>query len=116
ESHTLTLHDALPILVTTYVPACGYTALQSAFPEAQMQTAPLDTHISRFSESITDFDAIGFGMGDGTHQETERALHELLEQHKLAAEVPPILFDSDAINIFAKNTSCHALLLPCSIF
>src|SRR5690606_4165406 len=102
-------------LVTTYVPACGYTALQSAFPEAQMQTAPLDTHISRFSESITEFDAIGFGMGAGTHQETERALHELLEQLKLAAEVPPMLFDADAINILARNPSWHALLPPGSI-
>src|SRR5690606_11464436 len=78
-------------LVTAYIPSCGYTILQSAFPGAQVQTDPLDTHISMFSEYITDFDAIGFGMGAGTHHDTESALHQLFERFKLTSEIPPLL-------------------------
>jgi len=102
-------------LVTAYIPSCGYTILQSAFPEAQVQTDPLDTHISMFSEYITDFDAIGFGMGAGTHHDTESALHQLFERFKLTSEIPPLLFDADAINILAKNPAWHPLIPPGSI-
>lgn len=102
-------------LVTAYIPACGYSILQSAFPEAQVQTDPLETHISIFPEQITDYHAVGIGMGMGTHQDTERALRQLFERFKLTSETPAILFDADAINILAKNPDWHALIPPNSI-
>jgi hydroxyethylthiazole kinase-like uncharacterized protein yjeF len=102
-------------LVTAYIPACGYSILQSTFPEAQVQTDPLETHISMFREQLTDYNAVGIGMGMGTHQDTENALRQLFEQLKLTPEIPPLLFDADAINILAKNTDWHALIPPNSI-
>lgn len=102
-------------LVTAYIPACGYSILQSAFPEAQVQTAPLETHISMFPGQITDYDAIGMGMGMGTHPDTESALHQLFEEFKLTSEIPPLLFDADAINMLAKNPDWHMLIPSNSI-
>ncbi len=102
-------------LVTTYIPACGYSILQSAFPEAQVQTDPLETHISLFPEQLADYSAIGMGMGMGTHQDTENALRQLFERFKLMSETPALLFDADAINILAKNPDWHTLLPSNSI-
>src|SRR5690606_7887115 len=75
----------------------------------------LETHISMFREQLTDYNAVGIGMGMGTHQDTENALRQLFEQLKLTPEIPPLLFDADAINILAKNTDWHALIPPNSI-
>lgn len=102
-------------LVTAYVPICGYTILQSAFPEAQVQTAPLDTHISMFPEDIMDYSAIGLGMGLGMHHDSEIALRQLLEQFRLTSRTPALLLDADAINILAKNPDWHVLIPPNSI-
>lgn len=102
-------------LVTAYVPTCGYAVLQSSFPEAQVQTAPLDTHINMFPEDIVDYSAIGIGMGLGTHHDSENALRQLLEQFRLTSQTPVLLLDADAINILAKNPDWHALIPPNSI-
>lgn len=102
-------------LVTAYIPACGYSILQSAFPEAQVQTDPLETHISMFPEQLTAYNAIGIGMGMGTHQDTESALRQLFERFKLMSETPALLFDADAINILSKNPDWHALIPSNSI-
>src|SRR5690606_25612152 len=102
-------------LETAYIPACGYSILQSAFPEAQVQTDPLETHISMFPENITDYQAVGIGMGMGTHQDTAGALRKLLEWFRLKPKTPALLFDADAINILAKNPDWHALIPPNSI-
>jgi len=104
-------------LVTAYIPACGYIVLQSAFPEAQVQTDPTDTHISLFPEQMMGYDAIGVGMGLGTHRDSEKALLQLLEQFGATARArkPSLLLDADAINILAKNPDWHDLIPPHSI-
>lgn len=101
-------------MITTYLPACGYSIIQSAFPEAQVQTDALETHISTIPEQITKYNAIGVGMGMGTHPDTEKALFQLLKQHSLTSKVS-VLFDADAINILAKNPDWHALIPSYSI-
>lgn len=102
-------------LITAYIPTCGYTVLQSAFPEAQVQTDPLETHISMLPEQITDYDAVGIGMGMGTHPDTENTLRQLFERFKLTSKIPAMLFDADAINILARNPDWHALIPSNSI-
>lgn len=102
-------------LVTAYVPACGYTILQSAFPEAQVETDPLNTHISMFPEDIMAYSAIGLGMGLGTHPDSESALRQLFERFRLTSETPALLLDADAINILAANPEWHVLIPPHSI-
>lgn len=102
-------------LVTAYVPTSGYTVLQSAFPEAQVETDPLDTHISMFPENIMAYSAIGLGMGLGTHSDSERALRQLFERFRLTSETPALLLDADAINILAANPDWHVLIPPYSI-
>lgn len=102
-------------LVTAYMPTCGYTVLQSAFPEAQVQTDPFETHLSMFPRQLTGYQAIGVGMGMGTQLDTERAFHQFLKRFGRGAEDPALLLDADAINLLARNPSWQTLLPPNSI-
>lgn len=102
-------------LVTAYVPTCGYTIIQSAFPEAQVQTDPQETHISLFAEDFANADALGIGMGMGTHQDTEIAMRQFLERFKFINKAPTLLFDADAINILAKHPDWHTFIPKNSI-
>ncbi|PRD56545.1 NAD(P)H-hydrate dehydratase [Sphingobacterium gobiense] len=102
-------------MITTYLPACGYAIVQSAFPEAQVQTDTAETHISMIPDQITKYQAIGIGMGMGTHPDTENALLQLFERLKLMSAPPALLLDADAINILAKNPDWHALIPSHSI-
>ena len=86
-------------LVTAYVPKCGYTILQSSFPEAMVLT-DIDKNI------ITDIDynieptVIGFGVGIGTDNLTITAFESFLKLNKL-----PLVIDADGLNILSKNKS-----------
>lgn len=91
-------------LVTAFVPKCGYTVLQTAFPEAMVITDKDD-------ETITDitFDleptSIGFGIGAGTDAKTIAAFETFLKTNKT-----PLVIDADGLNMLAKKTSLLKLL------
>ncbi|KAB1071392.1 NAD(P)H-hydrate dehydratase [Tamlana haliotis] len=84
-------------LVTAYIPKCGYTVLQTAFPEAMVIT---DSH----EEKITDinFDikpnVIGVGVGLGTDEATIAAFETFLKTNKT-----PLVIDADGLNILSKK-------------
>ena len=91
-------------LVTAYLPECGYTIIQTAFPEAMALTDG-DKHITKISFDIEP-KAIGLGPGIGQHPETQQAIHDFLE----IASVP-LVIDADALNILSYNKE-WLMLLP----
>lgn len=90
-------------LVTAYLPKCGYTVVQSSFPEAMVLTDG-DEHITQIS---FDFQpkAIGIGMGLGQHKDTQKALYEFLKIVSV-----PLVIDADALNILSYNKEWLKLL------
>ncbi|MCH2489117.1 MAG: NAD(P)H-hydrate dehydratase [Flavobacteriales bacterium] len=84
-------------LVTTFVPTCGYTILQATVPEAMTLTDTHDNRITTISYEIEP-DAIGIGMGIGTHKDTIAALKMFFSEVKA-----PLLLDADALNCIAKD-------------
>ena len=84
-------------LVTAYVPECGYTILQSSFPEAMVQTSNNAKQLSEISPE-GNFTVVGIGMGMGTSTETIAALKSFLKENKL-----PLVVDADALNIISEH-------------
>ena len=73
-------------LITCHVPVCGYQVLQTAVPEAMVQT---DKNESNFSdvENADSFDAVGIGPGIGTDPVTQNALYDLsFGYHQIACD------------------------------
>jgi len=104
---TLACRAALSVgagLISAYVPKCGYTILQSSFPEAMVLT-DVDKNI------ITDIDfniepnVIGIGVGIGTDNLTISAFEAFLKQNN-----QPLVIDADGINILSKKKSLLELL------
>ncbi|MEM6966255.1 MAG: NAD(P)H-hydrate dehydratase, partial [Bacteroidota bacterium] len=96
-------------LITTHVPKCGYTLLQTAFPEAMVS---VDEHEFCFSK-ITDFEkynAIGIGCGLGTNALSAQGLKDFLEKVEI-----PIVLDADALNLISQNKTWLKLIPPGSI-
>ena len=104
---TLASRAALSIgsgLATAYMPKCGYIPLQTSFPEAMVITDDNEEFISKIEFNI-EINAIGIGVGIGTHKETEKALQSFLEQNKT-----PIVIDADGLNLLSKNNALLKLL------
>jgi len=99
-------------LVTAYIPKCGYTILQTVFPEAMVITDDSQEFIQQITFDIIP-SAIGIGMGLGQAQETQFGLHNFLKVNET-----PLIIDADAINILSSNKEWlyllpkHAILTP----
>ena len=96
-------------LVTVQVPACGYTIMQLAFPEAMVL---VDPHQEIFTSppDLAGYQAIGIGPGLGTNWLTRQALRELLEQAQ-----SPLVLDADALNILGLHPEWQPLIPKDSI-
>jgi NAD(P)H-hydrate epimerase len=99
-------------LITTHVPACGETIMQTAFPEA-MVNADKETDFISDVGNIESFAAIGTGPGMGTSDNTKIALENVLIQSK-----KPVVLDADALNIISLHKEmfqiipAHSILTP----
>lgn len=91
-------------LLTCHVPRCGINILQTAVPEAMVQTDPAEEYISKIPP-ITNFTAVGIGPGIGTDKETQSAFHDLLINCNV-----PLVIDADGINILGLNKEWLSLL------
>ena len=96
-------------LVTSYIPKCGYTILQTAVPEIMVLTDNEEKIISKIEYAIHP-QAIGIGPGMGTDSQTQKALHEFLKTNQI-----PLVVDADAINCIAIQNSLFKLLQPKTI-
>jgi len=84
-------------LLTTHIPASGYTIMQTAFPEAMISIDPSEKMFTTIPD-LTSYSGIGTGPGLGKDPLTAEALHELI-----VSASQPIVFDADAINILGEN-------------
>lgn len=84
-------------LVTSFIPKCGYTIIQSSVPEAMVQS---DTDEKRITDITLNFSpsSIAIGMGIGQSLDTKKALLELFKTHDC-----PIVIDADALNLIATH-------------
>lgn len=91
-------------LVTSYIPKCGYTVLQSAFPEAMVITDEDNHVISNITFDVKPT-VIGLGIGMGTDEKTLQAFESFLKLNKT-----PLVIDADGINMLSKNPELINLL------
>ncbi|NAS30406.1 NAD(P)H-hydrate dehydratase [Flavobacteriaceae bacterium R38] len=96
-------------LVTSYTPKCGYSIIQTAFPEGMVVTDAEENYISKIDFEISP-SVIGMGMGMGMHDKTVKAFKDFLEANK-----KPLVLDADAINILAENESLLEKVPPQTI-
>jgi NAD(P)H-hydrate epimerase len=97
-------------LITTHIPAKGYTILQTSAPEA-MVSIDIDEYIFSEVPHLTKYNAIAVGPGIGTDKQTAKALKLLIQNTGV-----PIIFDADAINILAENKTWISFIPQNSIF
>jgi hydroxyethylthiazole kinase-like uncharacterized protein yjeF len=90
--------------VTAFVPQCMVPSMQSALPEAMCLPSENDKYISGMLNPES-FNAIAFGMGAGTHDETVRLLKVLIQNTPV-----PLVVDADALNILAENKTWMSFL------
>jgi len=86
-------------LLTVHIPACGYTALQTAVPEAMCSI----DHQQQWISDIVDADnykAIGVGPGIGQNPATVEAFSNLLKKCDC-----PMVIDADGLNILSAKPS-----------
>ena len=95
-------------LVTTYVPACGYSIIQSSISEAMVVTDPDESMITKLPEDVHKYSAIGVGPGMGTNRQTREAVFHLLKSFS-----KPIVIDADALNALAAEPG-YLKTLPAS--
>lgn len=84
-------------LLTTHIPACGYTVLQTAVPETMVSTDTCNDFVTELPD-IQNYSVIGIGPGIGMDVLTAELIYKLLLTSKL-----PMVFDADALNILSEN-------------
>lgn len=94
--------------LTSYIPECGYTTLQSTVPEA-MCVVSGDKYIED-ADDIETFDAVGIGPGIGKHPSHISLLRSIFTQIKKS-----LLIDADALNILAGDKELIDLIPASSI-
>lgn len=96
-------------LVTTHVPKCAYTILQSCVPEAMLSIDENDFNISTLPK-LEKYETIGTGCGIDSQPSTVNMLRDLIHTAKV-----PVVFDADALNILAENPDLFSNLPENSI-
>lgn len=83
--------------VSSLIPQCGYTALQTAVPEAMVLTAENHNKLTGFLAPDFQPETIVFGPGAGTNKQTADFFMELMKFTE-----NPMLIDADGLNLLAK--------------
>ena len=94
--------------LTCHIPACGYTIMQLAAPEALCKTSGTD-----FIASVPDpaaYDAIGTGPGLGVTDS-----HATLLEQLFTGFAKPMVVDADALNVMAKHIALLETIPPFSL-
>lgn len=95
--------------VTAYIPQCGETSIQTAVPEAMVITDSGNFQITHWNVPES-FQAIGLGIGLGTHSDTLKGFSEFLKNQK-----SPLVLDADALNLISKNKKLLKEVPPKSV-
>ncbi|HOW31464.1 MAG TPA: NAD(P)H-hydrate dehydratase [Bacteroidales bacterium] len=84
-------------LVTSHIPGCGVSIMQTAVPEAMVSVDTWDDAFTTLPH-LDGYTALGAGPGIGTADSTQRALKLLLQESHV-----PLILDADALNILSEN-------------
>ncbi len=85
-------------LVTTLVPTCGYTIVQTALPEIMCLTNG-EKHLENITiENLSNYSVLGIGPGIGTSLETLSLLLTIIKDYS-----KPVVLDADALNLISQN-------------
>jgi NAD(P)H-hydrate epimerase len=84
-------------LLTVHVPRLGNDILQTAVPEAMLNTDASDILFGEVPD-LTPYSAVGAGPALGTRNNSQKALHSLITTAKV-----PLVLDADALNMLAMN-------------
>ena len=90
-------------LVSSYIPKCGYTAMQASVPEVMVEVD--DEKIVQFFNFKTKPNAIGIGPGLGTHLKTKKGFVEFYSNCKI-----PMVIDADGLNIISEFRDLKKLI------
>ena len=90
-------------LVSTYMPKCGYTAMQTANPEVMVEVD--DEKYVQFFNFKTRPNAVGIGPGLGTHLKTKKGFVEYYSKCKI-----PMVIDADGLNIISEYNDLRKLI------
>jgi ADP-dependent NAD(P)H-hydrate dehydratase / NAD(P)H-hydrate epimerase len=91
-------------LMTCHIPSCGITIVQSALPEAMVESDKNEMYLSEIGNTDS-YSAVGIGPGIGTQPESQKALNKLLTECK-----KPLVIDADALNIISLNKDWLSLI------
>lgn len=92
-------------LLTMHSPTCGIIPLQTALPEAMVETDANEKYLSNTPADLLRYTSIGIGPGIGLQEETATAFIQLLQQaHQ------PMVLDADALNLLSIKKDLSALL------
>lgn len=95
-------------LITTYIPECGYQIMQTAVPEAMVETDSSKL-LCQFSP-LVKATAIAIGPGMGTAPSTQHGFASFIKNAK-----QPLVLDADALNCLALNKELLTSIPPQSI-
>jgi ADP-dependent NAD(P)H-hydrate dehydratase / NAD(P)H-hydrate epimerase len=99
-----------PGLVTVHIPRSGIAILQTAVPEAMLDTDHSDDIVTEIPD-LSRFSSIAIGPGIGVADQTQRMLKLLIQNSPV-----PLIFDADAINIIGGNKTWIPFIPKGSIF
>jgi NAD(P)H-hydrate epimerase len=91
-------------LLSVCLPACGYTAMQTALPEAMVLTDTDDDYLTACPD-LSTYAAVGMGPGIGREKQTAQALKVLIQQTNV-----PLVLDADALNMLSENKTWLSFL------
>lgn len=91
-------------LLHVHVPACGYSILQTAVPEAMVSVDAHEKILTR-APNLDGLDAMAFGPGAGTEAPTRDFLEAFLRDGKI-----PMVLDADGINLLGLIKDYKKLL------
>jgi len=94
-------------LVSSCVPNCGITILQSSIPEAMVQVNDGEK-LLELPVQLKEFDALGIGPGLGCSPQCEELVAYVCQNFTKG-----LVIDADAINIVAKNKRLFKYLSHC---
>jgi NAD(P)H-hydrate epimerase len=99
-------------LVTSLLPACGESVMQTAFPEA-MVIADIENNFISEIPDISAYSSVGIGPGIGKETATGSALIEIFSQ--ISQIQKSIVLDADALNIISQGKEWLRIIPPNTI-
>ncbi len=97
-------------LLTCHIPRCGYEIMQTALPEAMVDTDEDENINTAIKGDLSKYNVIGIGPGIGKDEKTKKMLQSVISGY-----TSPVVLDADALNIIAADSKLLSLLPPYSV-